>query len=182
MVKKSNKRILNVGDIFGIELIDKTWSIVQLCYIFEKDDYLSLTFALFDIQENNFEDILEKIDVYNLSKPIIIATLDEDPKKWRFIKTKNFNYLNVNVKEGITGTWGWYKKTESGIYPKLESYFGILPWDLYLGKGHIENFLIEKENYPKNIKLLKDYSKDEIMKLNIFSLIEYSGRVNELKN
>ena len=181
MIRKTKNNKLKTGDIFAVELADKkTWSIVQLCYIFETDDYFSLTFGLFNIRENSFDDI-QNVDNYHLSEPIFIATLDENPKKWKHIGNRPVEYSNVDVEKGITGTWGWYNKAESGIYPKLEAYFGILPYDLYLGKAHIENYLVNKDILPNNIRLLKDFTKEEAEQKGILTMLKYYDRENELK-
>jgi len=182
MIKKNKKHTLIEGDIFAVELRNKTFSIVQLCFIFETDGYLSLTFGLFDIREKSIDDIRKNIDNYNLSNPFIIATLSNNPiKEWIYAENKPVEYSNIDVKKGITGTWGWYHNTESGLYPKFESYFGILPWDLYIGKSHIENDLIDKDIIPQNIRYLKDFTAEEAKQLGIYSLIEYLNRVQELK-
>lgn len=182
---KKNKKIddLQIGNLYAVELINKTWGLIQLCYIHEVEDICFLTYALFDVNEASISTLKNIILDYDLTSPFIVATLSERPLKgkWVLLGNRPVNYQNVDLKKNITGTWGWYKNKESGLFPKFESYLGILPWDLYIGKAAIENYLVSPTKKPLNVRYLKDFTKKEIEQLGLLKLIEYANRLDELK-
>lgn len=183
MKKKEKIDDFQIGNVYAVELINKTWGIIQLCHISKVENVCFLTYALFDINEKSISMLKNKIFKYDLSTPFIVATLSERPTKgkWILLGNRSVDYQNVDLKKNITGTWGWYKNKESGLFPKFESYLGILPWDLCVGKAAIENFLVTPTNKPLNIRYLKDFTRKEIEQLGLLKVIEYANRLDELK-
>ncbi|MEM9774806.1 MAG: hypothetical protein AAF902_09515, partial [Chloroflexota bacterium] len=75
---------------------------------------------------------------------------------------------------------GWYMNSEIGIYPILESYFGIYPWDLTVGKCSLNEMILSGEP-SKYARFLNDFTEEEVSQLGIINLIKYAGRLGELK-
>lgn len=182
MIKKTKQ--LHIGDLFGSQLTNDSWALMQLCYIVETDGYLALTFALFNHNPMDLKTLENNWPSYDLTHPFIIATLDINPKKeLKFLGNAMVNYQNVDIEmemQSNSGSWGWYHKSETGLYPKFESYFGIVPWDLYVGKSSIEHYLVNPNDRPSNIRYLKEFTKTEIEALGLLGTIEYANRLDEL--
>ncbi|WP_299315734.1 hypothetical protein [uncultured Aquimarina sp.] len=71
----------------------------------------------------------------------MVATVDLNPiKEWKFIGQNNSIPKSINIKDNLSSA-GWYMSRELGIYPKLESYFGIYPWYLVVGKTALNNLI-----------------------------------------
>ncbi|MFT9820085.1 hypothetical protein [Lysinibacillus sp. NPDC056185] len=180
MIKITKKNKLEVGQVFAVKIahIDK-WTIAQICCLPETDGYYAIGIGLFDVIEASLQSVQFNLDTYNLEKPIIVGTFDVNPKKdWTLIGSKHVCYKNFDLEKSITGTWGWINNTESGFWGILEIYFGVYPWDLFVGKSSIENKIIGER--PSNIRLLKGFDLTEITNLGLLGTIKHANRLDEL--
>ncbi len=181
MLKIKRNKNPELYQIFGIELANgKAWTIAHLYYLFESDGYYTITYGFFDVLEKELSDIKEKLDDIDLNNPVLVATVDVNPlKDWILLGKRQSRYINVDV-ENCLSKHGWYKSIDAGLYPKLECYFGIYPWDLIIGRTALKELTVGNK-VSCYARYMKDFTRKEIEELNILSLVEYAGRLEELK-
>ena len=76
-------KALTEGAILSIQLEETAWTIGQLCCRFELEGqkYKQYTMAFFDLLFSSEEELVENLDSLDLTKPIIITTLNRHPQR-----------------------------------------------------------------------------------------------------
>ena len=76
-------KALTEGAILSIQLEETAWTIGQLCCRFELEGqkYKQYTMAFFDVLFSSEEELVENLDSLDLTKPIIITTLNRHPQR-----------------------------------------------------------------------------------------------------
>ena len=180
MLKIKKKNNPKCGQLFAIRLGGKGhFALAQLICLFEHEGYFATTYAFYDVKCESASLLLEAIPS-DLSKPFMVATVDVDPlKEWTLIDKRDVTVALDEVRSKLS-TWGWYRHSESGLFGTLECFFGIYPWDMLVGSASLEELTFD--NKPSRYaRFLSDFTIYEIEALGIKSIIEYAGRLDELK-
>jgi len=93
-------KTLAEGAILSIKLKETAWTIGQLCCRFELEGqkYKQYTMAFFDVLFSSEAELVENLDGLDLTKPIIITTLNSHPQRGyrlHLIGNKSVSYTNV---------------------------------------------------------------------------------------
>jgi hypothetical protein len=169
MVK--TKLILEEGMLFSIKLDKNTWTLGQLCNLFKLEGkrYEQYTLAFFNYLFSTEEELKQNIDTLDLSKPIIILTINGNPVKnygLDIVGKREIRYNNVlNYKEEICQSLGLYRGKSSDFDYLLLGYFGLFPWDGYYKDDLIEDFLTHDTKKRNDVKYMKDYSIEELKQI-----------------
>jgi hypothetical protein len=166
MAKK--KIELEEGNIFSVKVDENVWTIAQLCNLFKfpNSRLTTETLAFFNYKAESEEQIIKELDLIDLSKPIMITTINGHPIKHydlKIIGTKAIYYSNEpNYKNDISKNGGDYKKMSQDYQDILASYFGVLPWDMYAKDDYMETTLLPNYERRQDVKYMKDFNIDEI--------------------
>ncbi|MFL9481692.1 hypothetical protein ACI6Q2_02870 [Chitinophagaceae bacterium LWZ2-11] len=174
MIKKKKAKNPHVGEVYAIRLENESWAVGQICHMQENEDesgvYYSLTVAFWGVNFNNIEELRTKISVTDLDYPAFVFSVAGNPfrvKKWVLIDDRVISYKNINIESQITGSWGWFDKTERDINWILEMYFGVYPWDSFADPLYMDKLLIPGQKKPRFARPKSMFTKEELMKLGL---------------
>lgn len=165
------KLILEEGMLFSIKLNDNAWTLGQLCNLFKLEGkrYEQYTFTFFNHLYLSEEDLKSKIDAIDLSKPIIILTINGHPIKnygLDLIGKREISYSNIpNYKDEISMSLGLYRNKSEDFDHILNAFFGLHPWDGFYKDDYVDNVLTSGTSRRDDVKYLKDFSLDELKKI-----------------
>lgn len=165
------KILLEEGMLFSIELKEDAWTLGQLCNLFtiegkRADQY---TLAFFNYLFSSEEELKEEVPTLDLSKPIIILTINGNPiKNYRLniIGAREINYQNVpNYKNEISQSLGLYRNQSQDFDHILKTFFGLHPWDGFYQENYVDKVLTQGTVKRKDVKYLKDFSVEELKQI-----------------
>lgn len=165
------KLILEEGMLFSIKLDENAWTLGQLCNLFKLEGkrYEQYTFAFFDYLYSSEEEMKNNVEVLNLSKPIIILTINGHPIKnygLNLIGKREINYSNIpNYKNEISKSLGMYKGMSEDFDHILKTFFGLSPWDGFYKDDYVDEVLTPNTTKRNDVKYMKDFSIDELKKI-----------------
>ena len=184
-------KALTEGAILSIQLEETAWTIGQLCCRFELEGqkYKQYTMAFFDVLFSSEEELVENLDSLDLTKPIIITTLNRHPQRGyglHLIGNKTISYTNVpNYKSDISPTLGLYKNKSTDFDHLLNAWFGFLPWDGFCREDYVDAFLTPGTKKRSDIRFMKDFTVEElkeIMPAGSIALIQHLQKDNVKKH
>lgn len=156
------------GAILSIKLKETAWTIGQVCCLFELKGqrYKQYTMAFFDVLFSSEAELIENLDGLDLTKPIIITTLNSHPQRGyglHLIGNKPVSYTNIpNFKSDISPTLGLYKNKSTDFDHLLNAWFGFLPWDGFRREDYVDMFLTPGTKKRNDIKFMKDFTVEEL--------------------
>jgi len=165
------KIVLEEGMLFSIKLNENAWTLGQLCNLFkiEGKRYKQYTLAFFDYLFSSEEKLKEDVQILDLSKPIVILTINGNPKrtyKLDVIGKREINYKNVpNYKNEISQSLGMYRNMSEDFDHILKTFFGLHPWDGFYKDNYVDEVLTQGTTKRNDIKYMKDFSIDELKKI-----------------
>lgn len=165
------KIVLEEGILFSIKLNENAWTLGQLCNLFkiEGKRYEQHTIAFFNYLFSTEEKLKNEIETLDLSKPIIILTINGNPVrtyKLGIIGKREINYQNVpNYKDDISKSLGLYKRMSQDFDHILKTFFGLHPWDGFYKENYVDEVLIQGTVKRKDVKYLKDFSIEELKQI-----------------
>ena len=180
-------KTLPEGAVLSIKLKETAWTIGQLCCRFELEGqkYKQYTMAFFDVLFSSEAELVENLDGLDLTKPIIITTLNSHPQRGyglHLIGNKTISYTNVpNYKSDISPTLGLYKNKSTDFDHLLNAWFGFLPWDGFCREGYVDAFLTPGTKKRSDIRFMKDFTVEElkeIMPAGSIALIQHLQKDN----
>ena len=184
-------KALTEGAILSIQLEETAWTIGQLCCRFELEGqkYKQYTMAFFDVLFSSEEELVENLDSLDLTKPIIITTLNRHPQRGyglHLIGNKTISYTNVpNYKSDISPTLGLYKNKSTDFDHLLNAWFGFLPWDGFCREDYVDAFLTPGTKKRSDIRFMKDFTVEELKKIvpaGSIALIQHLQKDSEKSN
>lgn len=165
------KIVLEEGMLFSIKLNENAWTLGQLCNLFkiEGKRYEQYTLAFFNYLFSSEEDLKQEVHTLDLSNPIIILTINGNPKrtyKLDVIGEREINYQNVpNYKSEISQSLGMYRNMSEDFDHILKTFFGLHPWDGFYKESYVDEVLTQGTVKRKDIKYLKDFSIEELKQI-----------------
>jgi hypothetical protein len=184
------KLALEEGTTFSIKLNENAWTLGQLCNLFKLEGkrYEQYTFAFFNYLYSTEEELKNSINTLDLSKPVIILTINGNPQrtyKLNAIGSREINYQNVpNYKNEISKFLGLYKGISEDFYHILKTFFGFHPWDGFYKDDYVDELLTLGTSKRNEVKYMKDFSVAElkqIMPANSIKLKRQLETLNSLK-
>lgn len=178
----ANKKQLIEGQIYAVPLSNGTYTIAQLInkhVIAPSMKKSENTFAFYNIIYSTLDDLIQKVQTTDLSKPIAILTANSSPKtyKWIPVCVKDIK-INFNYKQYISSL-GLFRNRSTDPSLLLEPYFGLFPWDGYAFDNWVEDkYLLPNAKIREDIKYIHDFTIDELSKL----LPPNSPKLMKLKN
>jgi hypothetical protein len=175
------KLILEEGTLFSIKLSETTWTFGQLCNLFKLDGsrYEQYTLAFFNYLYHSEDELKNQVESIDLSKPIIILTINGNPVKiykLNVIGKREINYLNEpDYKSYISKSLGQYRKRSSDFDHILKAFFGLHPWDGFYKDDYVDEVLTMGTLKRNDVKYMKDFSTEDlkqIMPANSIKLIQ----------
>ncbi|QXU44111.1 hypothetical protein [Pedobacter sp. D749] len=165
------KIVLEEGMLFSIKLNENAWILGQLCNLFNIEGklYEQYTLAFFNYLFPIEEKLKSEIETLDLSKPIIILTINGNPIKnygLNIIGKREINYQNVpNYKNEISQSLGLYRNKSQDFDHILKTFFGLHPWDGFYKDKYVDEVLTEGTVKRKDVKYLKDFSVEELKQI-----------------
>lgn len=177
------KRVkLEEGQVYAVPLPDGSYTVAQLYnqHIITSRES-EVTFGFFNYKFDTLEKLKADYNELDLSNPFSIATTNGYPWHygWVFL-SKNSIKTEYNYKIEICNL-GLFKKRSTDPLTFLEPYFGILPWDETV-EGFFVRHLLPNAEIRKDIKYIKDYSTEELIKLLGKTHIKVIQRLKEENN
>lgn len=115
------------------------------------------------------EEFKEEVPTLDLSKPIIILTINGNPvKNYRLniIGAREINDQNVpNYKNEISPSLGLYRNQSQDFDLILKTFFGLHPWDGFYQENYVNEFLTQGTVKRKDVKYLKDFSIEQLKQI-----------------
>lgn len=115
------------------------------------------------------EELKEEVSTLDLSKPIIILTINGNPiKNYRLniIGEREINDQNVpNYKNEISQSLGLYRNQSQHFDHILKTFFGLHPWDGFYQENYVDKVLTQGTVKRKDVKYLKDFSVEELKQI-----------------
>ena len=173
------KIFLEEGMLFSIKLNENAWTLGQLCNLFkiEGKRFQQYTLAFFNYLFSSEEELKEEVQTLDLTKPIIILTINGNPIKnygLNIIGEREINYQNVpNYKNEISLSLGLYRNQSQDFDHILKTFFGLHPWDGFYKDNYVDEVLTQGTVKRKDVKYLKDFSIGQLkqkMPANSFKL------------
>lgn len=137
----------------------------------------AIYFGFFNYLFSSEEELKEEVPILDLSKPIIILTINGNPvKNYRLniIGAREINDQNVpNYKNEISPSLGLYRNQSQDFDHMLKTFFGLHPWDGFYQENYVNEFLTQATVKRKDVKYLKDFSIGQLkqkMPANSFKL------------
>lgn len=167
----NTKIILEEGILFSIKLNENAWTLGQICNLFkiEGKRYEQYTLAFFDYLFSSEEELKEEVQILDLSRPIIILTINGNPKKTYkldVIGKREVYYKNVpNYKSEISQSLGMYRNKSQDFDHILKTFFGLHPWDGFYKEDYVDEVLTQGTVKRKDVKYLKDFSIEELKQI-----------------
>lgn len=166
LLTMGTKRIkLEEGQVYAIPLPNDNYTLAQLYNLHIINSRQSqVTFGFFNYMFDTLEQLKSEYDKLDLSNPFAIATTNGYPWHygWKFLGCKPINTL-YNYKAEISSL-GLLKNCSTDPLTFLEPYFGIRPWDETLEQLFIRHLQPNAE-IRKDVKYIKDYSTEDLIKL-----------------
>jgi hypothetical protein len=165
------KLMLEEGILFSIKLNENTWTLGQLCNLFKLEGkrYEQYTLTFFNHLFATEEELKQNIDTLDLSKPIIILTINGNPVrtyKLNVIGKREINYVNIpNYKNDISKSLGLYKDMSEDFDHILKTFFGLHPWDGFYKDNYVDEVLIWGTHKRNDVKYIKDFSIEELKQI-----------------
>lgn len=165
------KIVLEEGMLFSIKLNENAWTLGQLCNLFKLEGkrYEQYTLAFFNYLYSSEEELKKNIEHLDLSKPMIILTINGNPVrtyKLDVIGKRETNYSNVpSYKNEISKSLGLYKGRSSDFDHILKTFFGLHPWDGFYKDDYVDEVLTPNTTKRKDVKYMKDFSIEELKKI-----------------
>ncbi|AIM37876.1 hypothetical protein KO02_15160 [Sphingobacterium sp. ML3W] len=165
------KIVLEEGMLFSIKLNENAWTLGQLCNLFKIEGKRAeqYTLAFFNYLFSSEAEIKEELQNLDLSKPIIILTINGNPIKnygLDIIATREINYQNVpNYKSEISQSLGLYRNKSQDFDHILKTFFGFHPWDGFYKENYVDEVLTQGTVKRKDVKHLKDFSIEELKQI-----------------
>ncbi len=157
------------GQIFAVPLSNGTYTIAQLInkhMIKPTMRKSENTFAFFDILFNDIKEAKIHVPTVDLSTPIAILTANSTPVAYGWTPIGKKDICILLEYKSLISSLGLFKNRSTDPSLFLEPYFGLFPWDGYAEDSWIEEkYLLPGTVIPKNIRFLKDFSIDELLKL-----------------
>jgi hypothetical protein len=165
------KIVLEVGMIFSIKLNENSWTLGQICNLFKIEGKRAekYTLAFFNYLCCSEEKLKEYVPTLDLSKPIIILSINGNPIKnygLNIIGEREINYQNIpNYKNEISQSLGLYRNKSQDFDHILKAFFGLHPWDGFYKENYVDEVLIQGAVKRKDVKYLKDFSIEELKQI-----------------
>ena len=176
----STKRIkLEEGQVYAIPLPNDKYTLAQLYNLHIINSRQSqVTFGFFNYKFDTLEQLKSEYDRLDLSNPFAIATTNGYPRHygWEFLGCKPIN-TSYNYKVEIS-TLGLHRNSAIDPLAFLEPFFGIIPWDATPEEFFVK-FLLPNIELRKDIKYIKDYSTEDLIKLLGIEHIRVKERLRE---
>lgn len=169
------------GQIYAIQLSDGSFTLAQLCNTYQLGKRTSNnTFAFFNIKIN----LIEELDLnrFDFNDPFAIATINGTIRQygWILVGNRPISYINLFINE-IDST-GDYKGESIDPSIFLEPYFGLFPWDGYYKDDFINENIFPDAKLRSDIKFMKDFSTNELIKIMPSNNIKLISRLESEKS
>lgn len=141
-----NKAIINNGDVFLIELDEKSYVIGQV--VIGGNDVVLVALTNHRLTDWNISISFNKKDVIAI---LFVTTNHFEKKMWKIVDNRNviidFNTLEHTDASEI----GAISYTSPMIQKFAKAYFGLQPWNGYADPEEFDKMLIKGVTRPKNV-------------------------------